>query len=152
MKPVRAAAVTGLVLAVFALPVTAYALAGTDDDPGTPPATAHTKHPKATAPADPAETEESDEAGDAGTEGPDAHSAAGRAHAEAMKTWARCVAESASGPKTGIRTGPPKLACGDKPMGPGRAKHLAAGTGPFAPGRGATQKQKHATQHGRSSH
>lgn len=53
----------------------------------------------------------------------DEASAAGRAHADAMKAWARCVAEAASGPKAENAPVPPKTACGDKPMAPGRAKH-----------------------------
>jgi hypothetical protein len=61
-----------------------------------------------------------------GTEQAAAASAAGRAHAEAMRAWAQCVAEAASGPKTVGAPVPPKLACGEKPMGPGRARHLAA--------------------------
>jgi hypothetical protein len=60
-----------------------------------------------------------------------------------MKAWAHCVAEAASGQKSGERSGPPKDACGDKPMGPGRARHLADHTGPFAPGHGQDKLKQH---------
>jgi len=126
MQPARAATLAGLVLAAFALPVTAYALDGTDDT-GTPAAPlAHSKKPK---PTESAKTAAPD---DDATEDGDDSSAAGRAHAEAMKAWARCVAEAASGPKAAGSPRPPKLACGEKPMGPGRAKHLAGSGAPEA--------------------
>jgi hypothetical protein len=70
--------------------------------------------------------------------------AAGRAHADAMKAWARCVAEAASGPKADGAEVPPKTACGDKPVGPGRAKHANAG----APGKSGEHKP--AKTHGKS--
>ena len=131
MQPARAATLAGLVLAAFALPVTAYALDGTDDTgtPAAPPS--HSKKPK---PTEPAKTAAPD---DDATEDGDDPSAAGRAHADAMKAWAHCVAEAASGPKAEGSPRPPKLACGDKPVGPGRAKHLAgAAEGATPPGPG----------------
>jgi hypothetical protein len=153
MKPVRTAVLAAVVLAAFGLPATAYALAAADDDTATTPAsTPHPKAPAGTEAAEPDDDAGEDASEDAGEDKADDASAAGRAHAEAMKAWAHCVAEAASGPKTGARTGPPKLACGDKPMAPGLAKHLAAGTGPFAPGKHHAQKQKaHGKAHGRTS-
>jgi hypothetical protein len=73
-----------------------------------------------------------------GQERADEASAAGRAHAEAMKEWARCVAEAAAGPKADGDTTPPKEACGDKPIGPGRAKNGSGGPGApsLTPGHG----------------
>jgi hypothetical protein len=141
MDITRPMALGALLLAAVAAPVGAFALSD-DDNPGTShhaTHAGHAKHDKAAKPDHATGKERADEASDAGRE-----------HAEAMKEWARCVAEAASGPKTGERTGPPKDACGDKPMGPGRAKHLAAGTGPFAPGRGDDTSRPHAKSHGRS--
>jgi hypothetical protein len=132
MKSVRTVGLAGLVLAAAALPVTAYALSSSDG-PGTPPATVQPAADDASEPADPEDTAEAPataetDAPDAAETGqPNPASTAGRDHAAAMKAWARCVAEAASGPKTAGSPRPPKLACGEKPMGPGRAKHLAAG-------------------------
>jgi hypothetical protein len=153
MKPVRTAAIAGLVLAVFGLPVAAYALTGSDD-PSTP-TTTHASSPAddddATESAEPTEADETDEPGDdaTGSGHADDSSAAGRAHAAAMKAWAQCVAKAAGQKKTAPRTGPPKLACGDKPMPPGLAKHLADHTGPYAAGKGGPGKSAHAKKHAR---
>ena len=133
MRPTRTVALAGLVLVAVVAPVGAFALtAAPDHQPGTSPAAA--PHADDTQGVDP----ESDEPGDEPTEASEpaddptdtstpapasAPGAAGRAHAEAMQAWAHCVAAAASGPKTGVRSGPPKLACGDKPVGPGRAAH-----------------------------
>jgi len=87
--------------------------AGADDPTVPEPAAAH-----ATEKPDRPEAPET-----TGTEHAAEASAPGRAHAEAMKAWARCVGEAASGPKTEGAPVPPKLSCGDKPVGPGRAKH-----------------------------
>lgn len=120
MTPARGSVLAGLVLVALAAPAAVFAVASADDDGDRPaPATAHsTKHGHHDKSAGPEDTTGSEHADDA--------SAVGRAHAAAMKAWARCVAEAASGPKAGERTGPPKDACGDKPVGPGRAKHDAA--------------------------
>jgi hypothetical protein len=128
MKLISAAAVAGLVVAAAAAPVAALTLTNGPDHPAdVSPLAAHS-----TADAEPEESEASEDASEpagpdhpTGTEQAAAASAAGRAHAEAMKVWAHCVAEAASGPKTAGAPVPPKLACGDKPMGPGRARHLA---------------------------
>lgn len=52
----------------------------------------------------------------------------GPAHAAAMKIWAHCVADVASGPKTVGQPMPPKTACGTKPLGPGQLMHQSATT------------------------
>jgi len=121
----RGTTLAALVLAALAAPVTAFALSsGTDGHqahPSTPAAT-HTVAPEADDETDETEGAEPQDA-ESGT--PNPASAPGRAHAEAMKAWAHCVAEAASGPKTTTSPIPPKTACGDKPMAPGRAKHLA---------------------------
>jgi hypothetical protein len=135
MKIVRPAALAGLVLVAGALPVTAYALSSDDTTP--PPAASQhakpdtaddpeTEAPETEAPEtdapEPAETEASGE--------PNPASAPGRAHAAAMQAWAHCVGQAASGPKAPGQQMPPKLACGAKPVAPGRAKHQP----PTAPG------------------
>jgi hypothetical protein len=137
MKLTRTTALIVLVFLAVAAPVAAFALAD-DDNPGT---SHHATHP--------GKAEHDDKSGDksakpghaTGEDRADEASGPGRAHAEAMKAWAKCVAEAASGPKSGEHSGPPKDACDDKPMGPGRARHLADHTGPFAPGHGQ-EKQK----------
>lgn len=129
MKLITAAGVAGLVVAAAAAPVAALTVANrTDHRADVSPLAAHS-----TSEAEPEESDEGEESGQptgpahpTGTEQAAAASAAGRAHAEAMKVWARCVADAASGPKSADAPVPPKLACGDKPMGPGRARHLAA--------------------------
>lgn len=120
----RAGTLAALVLAALAAPVTAVALAS---GPGGP--SPHPSSPASTHAAEP-EDDASDapEPKDQETGTPNAHSAAGRAHAAAMKAWAHCVADAASGPKSTDQKMPPKLACGEKPLGPGRAKHQAAGS------------------------
>jgi hypothetical protein len=156
MKLISAAGIAGLVIAAAAAPVAALTVSGATDDPSdASPLAAH-----ATSDADPddsTEPEDADEpAGPAhptGTEQAAAASAAGRAHAEAMKVWARCVADAASGPKDAAAPVPPKLACGEKPMGPGRARHLAtsseATTPDPAPPRTQPRHGSHGGAHGR---
>lgn len=139
VKPSRGASLAALVLIAVAAPVAAYSLA---DDSGAPsPASVspgNSDHPHGRAkPPKAAEPETTDEAGQAAES-----SAAGRAHAAAMKEWARCVADAASGPKAEGAPRPPKLACDEKPMGPGRAKHLAASTDTDAPGKSGEKKPK----------
>jgi hypothetical protein len=123
----RTAALAALVLVAAAAPAGAYVLSDSPGGSGTSRHAAQADH---------------DQQHKTGK--PD--KAAGQAHADAMKAWAHCVADAASGRKTGEHTGPPKTACGDKPMAPGLAKHLAAGTGPFAPGKAGPKA------HGHSSH
>ena len=143
MKLTRTTALVVLLFLAVAAPVAAFALADDDGDTGT---SNHAIHPKkADHGTSHAKGARPDHA--TGQERADDASGPGRAHAEAMKAWAHCVAEAASGEKSGEHTGPPKDACGDKPMGPGRARHLADHTGPFAPGHGQ-EKQK---QHGSTS-
>lgn len=139
MKPSRGAGLAALVLIAAAAPVAAHSLA---DDSGAPsPASVspgNRDHTKAKpTPSKDAEPEATDGAGQAAES-----SAAGRAHAAAMKEWARCVADAASGPKAESAPRPPKLACDDKPMGPGRAKHLAGATDTDAPGKSGEKKPK----------
>lgn len=125
MKPTRGSILAGLVLVAIAAPFTAYAVAGGDDGDLPAPAVGHaTKKPDR--PAKPEHTTSPEHAAEA--------SAPGRAHAEAMKAWAHCVAEAASGPKAEGAPVPPKEACEDKPIGPGRAKH-GTGDDDAAPGR-----------------
>lgn len=116
MKPTRGTTLAALVLVAVAAPFTAYAVSA--DDGGTPPS-----HPAGHAGTRPDKAAEPDHA--TGQDRADEASAPGRAHAEAMKAWAHCVAEAASGPKASDAPTPPKQACGDKPMGPGRAKHAS---------------------------
>lgn len=72
-----------------------------------------------------------------------AASGPGRAHAEAMKEWARCVAEHAREDRPpGVR---PKDLCPPKPVPPGRAKH---GLGPAGPPPWAHHKDD--KKHGKS--
>ena len=147
----RTAALAALVLVAAAAPAGAYVLSDAADTPGGSHASPHAG--KAHHDKQHAEGADSDEAGgdDSGEHADDA-SAAGRAHAEAMKAWAHCVAAAASGPMAGERCGPPKDACGEKPMPPGLAQHQRAHTGPFAPGKGGAQeKGAHGSAHGRSS-
>jgi hypothetical protein len=134
MKPWGTTSLAGLVLVVVVAPVAAYALTAGSDDPTPPAPSATHAHPTPTG---------SDHA--TGSERAAEASAPGRAHAGAMKAWARCVADAASGPKTEGAPIPPKLACPDKPVGPGRALHAPAGdpaaaapgkSGDHRPGRG----------------
>jgi hypothetical protein len=137
LRPGRGTTLAALVFVAVAAPVTAYALAAGDD--AAPPAHghAHDAHGHGAA-ADKHVDKDKAKKADHGTDRADEASAAGRAHARAMKAWAHCVAEAASGQKTGDRTGPPKDACDDKPLGPGRAKHLSG------------HKPGHSGEHGRS--
>jgi hypothetical protein len=118
MVQTRGSMLAALVFVAIAAPVTAYAVAADDNDTG---------------PGNSSHSGKSHKSSDkkakhsTGSEHADEASAPGRAHAEAMKEWARCVAEAASGPKTEESPTPPSEACGDKPMSPGRAKHADAG-------------------------
>lgn len=142
MKVSRTTALAALVFVAVAVPVGAFALAGDDSGPET---SQHANHPgKAKHDKDKAEHKERGK----GSDRADDASGPGRAHAEAMKKWARCVADAASGPKSGEQTGPPKAQCGDKPMPPGLARHLSAGTGPFAPGKGRAKQGSRAGSRG----
>jgi len=117
MKLTRTTALVALLLAALAAPVAAFALDNGSSDDAAHPSSQIAKAKK-----------DKDHPGHAtGRERADEASAAGRAHAEAMKAWAACVAKAASGPKADEHTGPPKDACGDKPPGPGRAKHASGG-------------------------
>jgi hypothetical protein len=122
LKPSRATGLAALLFVAVTAPAAAFALSGDSDESDgsrTPPAAAgHSAKAK---------SDESAKHEQSGPEQSDEASAAGRAHAEAMKKWAHCVAEAASGPKTGDYTGPPKDACDEKPVGPGREKHDDAG-------------------------
>jgi hypothetical protein len=124
MKPSRGTTLAALVLVAVAAPLTAYAVSAGEDDTRPPGhAAGHDKHGD--------KADKADRPGHAtGRERADEASAPGRAHADAMKEWARCVADAASGQKSSGATTPPKDACGDKPMAPGRAKH-APGSGEF---------------------
>jgi hypothetical protein len=152
VKPARAAGIAGLVVALAALPVTAFALSATDDDPGsgTPAGVFGSPTSQAGQDDDPGTDDQgtddqgtddqgTDEKGSGGDNG-----AAGRAHADAMKAWAHCVAEAASGPKADGSPVPPKTACGDKPVGPGRAKHANGAAG------GKSGDHKPTKTHGKS--
>ena len=126
MLPMRGSILAGLVFVAIAAPVTAYTVTADDSDPA-PGFSDHAGKPHKPAHAKPEHT---------GSEQADEASGPGREHAEAMKEWARCVAEAASGPKTETSPIPPKEACDDKPMGPGRAKHAPADdAAPGAPGK-----------------
>lgn len=130
MKPTRGTTLAALVLVAVAAPFTAYAVSAGDDAPPPGHSAGHAGK-KAEKPDKP------DHA--TGQERADEASTPGRAHAEAMKAWARCVADAASGPKADDASTPPKEACGDKPMGPGRAKH-ASGDSDESPGRSGDHK------------
>ena len=136
MKPTRGMTLAALVLVAVVAPFTAYAVSAGNDDGGSPghsAAHAGKKADKADKAHGPEHSTGSDHADEA--------SAPGRAHADAMKAWARCVAEAASGPKASDSTTPPKEACGDKPMAPGRAKHAgASGDSDESPGRSGDHK------------
>lgn len=119
-----------LVLVAVAAPVAAYSLADApsaradrseqSEHPGKALARGHDKgHDEAERPG----KDEKPEKAEKSTGRPDDPSAAGRAHAQAMKEWTRCVADAASGPKPAGQVGPPKAQCDEKPLGPGRAKH-----------------------------
>ena len=112
MKPTRGTTLAALVLVAVVAPFTAYAVSAGDDD-GQPPGHSAGHAGK--------KADKLDHA--TGRERADEASTPGRTHAEAMKAWAHCVAEAASGPKASDSPNPPKEACGDKPVGPGRAKH-----------------------------
>jgi len=138
MVPTRGSMLAGLVFVAVAGPVTAYAVS-TDDPEPAPPVTTHGHSHAAPKTPKPEHTTGTEHAAEA--------SAPGRAHAEAMKEWARCVAEAASGPKAEDASIPPKLACGDKPISPGRAKHSPAAP-PESPGRSGDHPSDHGRGHG----
>ncbi len=120
----RGSVLAGLVFVAIAAPVAAYAVSADDPDPA--PSSSSHGHPGTS--HKPAKADDSDDSEDSdgqstGTEHPAEASGPGRAHAEAMKAWAHCVADAASGPKVEGSPIPPKEACGDKPVAPGRAKH-----------------------------
>jgi hypothetical protein len=159
MKIVSAAGLAGLVLAAGALPVTAYALSAAEDPTPPPAVTQHgdtTDDPESDATeSDATESEapdtEAPETDSPETDGqPNPASTPGREHAAAMQAWAHCVGEAASGPKAPGQTMPPKLACGDKPIAPGRAKHqppVAPDTS-VAPDRGPAKAKGHGKARG----
>jgi hypothetical protein len=127
MKPSRGTTLAALVLVAVAAPLTAYAVSAGQDDTRPPGhAVGHDKHgDKADKGHKPEKADKDKNKADHSTgraQGDEA-SAPGRAHADAMKEWARCVADAASGQKAGASTTPPKEVCGDKPIPPGRAKH-----------------------------
>jgi hypothetical protein len=120
MKLTRTTALAALLFVALAAPAAAFALA--DDDSGE---AHHAKHDKSGhEKADKGDKSSKPEHA-TGEDRADEASAPGRAHAEAMKAWAQCVGEAASGQKTEEQSSPPKDACGDKPVSPGRAKHEA---------------------------
>jgi hypothetical protein len=144
MKPTRGSILAGLVLVAIAAPLTAYAVAGDDSDPAPPVGTHGPNHPKPSKGPEAEETPGTED--DTGTEHADEASAPGRAHADAMKAWAHCVADAASGPKAEGSPIPPKDACGDKPVSPGRAKHAPASEA--SPGRSGGHRSDHGHGHG----
>jgi cytoskeletal protein RodZ len=140
MKPITSAAVAGVLLVAGGTSAVALSqsaspesppgttlgagstVAGTDDET-TDDVT--TDEPDTTADADDVEaTEPEDTTDDPGDDS--TGSALGLAHAAAMKVWAQCVADAASGPKADGQPMPPKTACGVKPLGPGQIKQLAS--------------------------
>lgn len=132
MRPTRGTILAAALVVTLAAPAATYAVASADDSR---PAAHKAKHDDHGKPQHPTGTEH---AADASTPG--------RAHAAAMRAWAHCVAEAASGPKSGDHSGPPKDACGDKPVAPGRAKHAGA----EAPGRSGDHRPASPGQgHGR---
>jgi hypothetical protein len=133
MQPARASAVAAVVFASVGLLGGAAALtyAGHDTSQGASTAAAHGHHQDK---HEGTQQDKQDKQDKADRRGGDDASAAGRAHADAMKAWARCVAAAASGPKAADASTPPKTACGDKPTPPGRAKHAADSGGPGTSG------------------
>lgn len=96
MNRLTGASIAALLLILGAIPITAYAVGDGEQ------ASHHARHPRDK---------------DVSAE----KSAAGKAHAEAMRKWARCVAEHAQEDRPpGVR---PKDLCPPKPVPPGRAKH-----------------------------
>jgi hypothetical protein len=133
MVPTRGSMLAGLVFVAVAGPVTAYAVSGDDPEPAPPVTTHGPSHPAPKTPR-PEHTTGTEHAAEA--------SAPGRDHADAMKAWARCVAEAASGPKAEDAPIPPKEACDDKPVSPGRAKHAPAPP-PESPGMSGDHRSGH---------
>jgi hypothetical protein len=141
MKLTRTTALAALLLVALAAPVAAFAL----DEDSTGRADTHADGGKHDKDKDKDKQKKSDEKADNPNKGEDkpGHatgreraaeaSAAGRAHAEAMKAWTDCVAKAASGPKDEDDAGPPKEECGEKPVGPGRAKHESDSSDRSAP-------------------
>lgn len=125
MKPTRGSVLAGLFFVAMAAPVAAYAVAADDPEVSEAATTQHPAKPHPSTATEPDHTTGPEHAAEA--------SAPGRAHADAMKAWAHCVGEAASGPKAEGAPTPPKEACGEKPIAPGRAKH--APDDEVAPGR-----------------
>jgi len=133
MQPARASALAAAVFASVGVLGGAAALTYAHQDSTAQPTAAAAHQHKKTDPhqhkkPDKKPDKQRDKAGhDSGRNGAkgnrDEASAAGRAHADAMKAWAHCVAQAAAGPKAGDSRVPPKSACGDKPAAPGQAKH-----------------------------
>ena len=110
MRPTRGTILAALVLVAVAAPVAAYSL---DDAPSSRadrseqsehPGKGHDKgdakgHDKDGDKSERPGRGEKPEKAEKGSDRPDDPSAAGRAHAQAMKEWTRCVADAASGPK-----------------------------------------------------
>lgn len=132
MKPTRGMTLAALLLIAVVAPFTAYAVSADDNGDHSP---GHSASHSAGHSADHTgkQADKPDEPGHStGGEHAAEASAPGRAHADAMKAWAHCVADAASGPKASGSPTPPKEACGDKPIGPGRAKHEDASGGSVA--------------------
>jgi hypothetical protein len=140
MKPITLAGIAGTLVLVGGAPVTAVQATSSDGSDDSTTTVQTTTADDAVVPG--TETDSADDFGEsAGTgtttadegdadeateaEPVDDSSALGQAHAAAMKAWARCVAEAASGPKVEGQLLPPKEACGTKPLGPGRIMRLA---------------------------
>jgi hypothetical protein len=124
MQPARASAIAAVVFASVGLIGSAAALAYAHADTTTSSSVESPGHGHGHGHADKKFHPKSDN-GKAGknNEKSGDPSSAGRAHADAMTAWARCVAAAASGPKADVAPVPPKTACGDKPAPPGWAKH-----------------------------
>ena len=147
MKPITGAGIAGVLMIAGGTSATALAMSAnaedplgatstvtTDDDPtdveGTEPTqddvqgtTDDADEVEGTEPEDASQATGTDPSEDTGT-----GSVLGLQHAAAMKLWTACVADAASGPRTDGQPMPPKLACGDKPKGPGQIKRLAGTT------------------------
>jgi hypothetical protein len=125
MQPARASAVAAVVFVSVGLIGSAAALTYAHADTTTESSVDSPGHGHGHGQAEKKAHQKGDKAdtdGKNSEKGSDA-SAAGRAHADAMRTWARCVAAAARGPKADGAPVPPTTACGDKPAPPGWAKH-----------------------------
>jgi hypothetical protein len=120
MEPARASAIAAVVFASVGLLGGAAALSYAQQDTGQEATAAAGRHVKEHQGKQKDKHERAGRHDSADNHGADA-SAPGRAHADAMRAWARCVAAAASNAdKAPV---PPKTSCGDKPAPPGRAKH-----------------------------